>query len=105
MIVRHSLQKKLLFVIVAMKRWWSYLVVGALLGGGLIVSVFYSPIWYDDAGHFLVAREVARGNGMCYPLDSEGAKCIEDSPFVTMGPVQAYPLGGWMMVFGQSMLA
>jgi 4-amino-4-deoxy-L-arabinose transferase-like glycosyltransferase len=82
-----------------------YLIVGALLLGGLLMSAFYAPIWYDDAGHFLVAREVARGHGMCYPLDSSGDVCLADSPFITMGPVQAYPMGWWMRVWGETMLS
>jgi Dolichyl-phosphate-mannose-protein mannosyltransferase len=88
-----------------MRLLWAYLIVGALLLGGLIVSALYAPVWYDDAGHFLVAREVARGHGMCYPVASEEAACISDSPFITMGPVQAYPLGWWMRCLGESMLS
>jgi hypothetical protein len=88
-----------------MKTLWAYLIVGALLLGGLLLSAFYSPIWYDDAGHFLVAREVARGHGMCYPLNSSGDVCLADSPFITMGPVQAYPMGWWLRFCGETMLA
>jgi hypothetical protein len=87
-----------------MKKWMPYLIVLALLLGGLIVSAFHSPIWYDDAGHFLVAREAARGNGLCYPLDQTGENCNSDSPFITMGPVLAYPLAGWMALLGEKML-
>ncbi|MBL0020517.1 MAG: hypothetical protein IPP17_29805 [Bacteroidetes bacterium] len=87
-----------------MKKWMPYLIVLTLLLGGLIVSAFHSPIWYDDAGHFLVAREAARGNGLCYPLDLTGEHCESDSPFTTMGPVLAYPLAGWMAILGESML-
>lgn len=88
-----------------MKPWIAYLLVGALLLGGLALSACYSPVWYDDAGHYLVAREVARGHGMCYPLQSDAADCVPGSPFITMGPVQAYPLGAWLAVFGESMAA
>lgn len=88
-----------------MKRWLAYLSVGALLLGGLLVAAFHAPIWYDDAGHYLVARAIASGDGMCYPLDSDGANCVENSPFITMGPVQAYPLGAWLRLVGDTMLA
>jgi hypothetical protein len=79
------------------------LITTTLLLGGLITAALTSPVWYDDAGHYLVAREIARGHGMCYPLDPEGITCIPNSPFITMGPVQAHPLGVWLKITGDSM--
>lgn len=103
--IRFIRSKKMRYLLGAhMNKWLKYGIVLTLLLGGLVVSAFYSPIWYDDAGHFLVAREAARGNGLCYPLDDDGQNCIPDSPFITMGPVLAYPLAGWMALLGESML-
>ncbi len=88
-----------------MKYWLAYLIVGTLLLGGLIVSALYSPVWYDDAGHFLVATEVANGSGMCYPLGVVDLdSCDHDSPFITMGPFLTYPIGTLMGLFGSTML-
>ena len=80
-----------------------YFLVFGLLLTGLLISAFYSPVWYDDAGHFLVAKEAANGHGICYPLDSNG-KCAENSPFITMGPALTWPIAAWMAVFGVGML-
>ena len=79
-----------------------YYIVFGLLLALLLISAHYSPIWYDDAGHFLVAREAASGHGICYPLDSEGT-CDANSAFITMGPVLTWPVAAWMAALGKKM--
>lgn len=87
-----------------MKARLTYLAVILLVVGGLVVAAFTSPVWYDDVGHWLVAREISRGEGMCYPLEAGSMRNASKSGFITMGPILAYPIGGWMAVFGESML-
>lgn len=69
----------------------------------LVLSAWRSPVWYDDAGHFLVVRELVMENETCYPVDLAHGVCDEDSPFITMGPALNYPLASWMQLLGLSM--
>ena len=68
----------------------------------LLISAIYSPVWYDDAGHFLVAKSATEGSEICYPLNSEGL-CEANSPFITMGPVLSLPISIWLRLFGADM--
>lgn len=74
--------------------------------GLLIVSAFVSPVWYDDAGHFMVAREAAVHGESCYPtlFTAEGTvECDPQSAFITMGPALTRPVAVAMGIFGTDM--
>lgn len=67
------------------------LLIGALLLGW---NAWKSPVWYDDAGHYLVAKAWAETGEWCYPVVAEDGRiteCIQGSPFITMGPALAWP--------------
>ncbi|HHG83695.1 MAG TPA: hypothetical protein ENJ82_03010, partial [Bacteroidetes bacterium] len=70
----------------------------------LVLSACYAPIWYDDAGHFIVIREFVSEGVACYPVDLGAGICDAQSPFITLGPALNYPLAGWMWAFGPNML-
>jgi hypothetical protein len=67
----------------------------------MLLSLFCNPVWYDDAGHFIVARQAAQTGEACYPVTS--TDCRPDSPFITMGPALTWPLAAWMALFGAEM--
>lgn len=58
-----------------------------------------SPVWYDDAGHFIVVREALLGNGFCYPA---ATGCDPDSPFITLGHPLNRIYAAFMGLFGES---
>lgn len=70
----------------------------------LVLSVLVSPVWYDDAGHYLVIRQLVDGGEACYPVHLAVGDCRPDSPFITMGPALNWPLAGWLWVTGGEML-
>jgi hypothetical protein len=81
----------------------SYLILLVVVTVLLALSAWKSPIWYDDAGHFLVVRELVMENDPCYPVDLAHGVCDKESAFITMGPALNYPLASWMQLFGISM--
>ncbi|MEM6273321.1 MAG: glycosyltransferase family 39 protein [Bacteroidota bacterium] len=88
-----------------MHRSLPYLILFALVAGLLVLSAFRSPVWYDDAGHYLVVRELVAEGTPCYPVDLDESRCDPDSPFITLGPALSYPLGSWGQLFGTEMLS
>lgn len=68
-------------------------------------STRLSPIWYDDAGHFIVVRHFVETGTLAYPLNSQTLQSDPDSPFITMGPAVNYPAKIWMQLFGTKMIA
>lgn len=81
------------------KYLWLFFALALLL----VLSALSSPVWYDDAGHYLVAREGAAHGELCYPIDVGADICDPTSPYITMGPAPAWMLVGWMKVLGTQM--
>lgn len=69
------------------------------------LSAWLSPVWYDDAGHFIVVRHLVETGTLAYPLNSITGEAAESSPFITMGPALNYPAAAWMHIFGTKMIA
>lgn len=86
-----------------MRNTLSYLVLLLVIAVILALSAWRSPVWYDDAGHFLVVQELVMENEACYPTDLARGVCDEASPYITMGPALNYPLASWMQLLGVSM--
>lgn len=51
----------------------------------LIVAVFIFPIWYDEAGHFIVLENWLNGNGDAFTVDSATKNFDRNSGLITMG--------------------
>lgn len=69
----------------------------------MLASAFTSPVWYDDAGHWIVARQWAETGSLCYPVEPAADVCDPVSPYITMGPALSFPGGLWMKNFGVEM--
>lgn len=83
-----------------MKRNLKYWIFVPILLGLLLICLQRAKVWYDDAGHWHVARSISEGRGYCYLLDSETGDCDPYSAYITMGPAAALP-GAWAMnLFG-----
>lgn len=82
-----------------------YALLFGVFGCLLVIAALYAPIWYDDAGHYIVIRELIGEGVACYPVELNRGECDPNSPFITMGPALNYPLGSWMRILGTSMLA
>ena len=68
----------------------------------LLLGAWLGPVWYDDAGHYIVIREALAGHGFCYP---GGDSCDPGSPFITLGLPLNVLYAAFMGLFGGSMLA
>jgi 4-amino-4-deoxy-L-arabinose transferase-like glycosyltransferase len=93
-----------LFQLHRLRKLQLYGILFLSFAGLLLVSAFFSPVWYDDAGHFIVLRELLAEGRTCYPADPGMGICNPDSPFITMGPALNYPLGSWMGWLGIDMM-
>jgi hypothetical protein len=67
----------------------------------LCISLLVSPVWYDDAGHYLVAKQAMETGTPCYPVNPD--RCDAQSPFITMGPALTWPAVAWMKAWGSEM--
>jgi 4-amino-4-deoxy-L-arabinose transferase-like glycosyltransferase len=74
-----------------MRRALPYLLVVIPIVLMLVGNAFWTPVWYDDAGHWHVAREVAESGQFCYQLNSQTGECDAASQYITMGPLLTYP--------------
>ena len=94
----------------SLNNYLKYLLLGGFLIAMLGISVRYSPIWYDDAGHYIVAKHYNDTGVMGYPVfrfqedEEDFRKRSEESPFVTMGPTLSYPGAYLLSVFGLKMI-
>lgn len=84
-------------------------ILGILLlaAAGLAGYALTTPVWYDDAGHYLVSKAWAHTGEMAYPskmVDGTVVEAIPHSPFITLGPNIAWP-GMWLIrQFGGEMM-
>lgn len=69
-----------------------------------VLAAVSSPVWYDDAGHYLVIEVLARHRDVCYPVHMVAGDCRVDSPFITLGPMLNYPLAVVYRLSGGGML-
>lgn len=67
---------------------------------GLLLSAATSPIWYDDAGHFLVIDQALRTGTLAYPSFTGPDP---NSPFITLGSPLNHVYWGAMELFGGGM--
>lgn len=81
---------------------WFALMLAALCLLGL--SAWSSPVWYDDAGHHLVARHLSETGSYCYPVEQRVDSCDGLSQFITMGPALTYPVAAWMGAWGSEVI-
>lgn len=71
----------------------------------LVLAAGTSPVWYDDAGHYLVIKALAEHGEVCYPVHMAAGDCQPDSPFITLGPTLNYPLAAVLWLTGGGMYA
>lgn len=57
----------------------------------LCMNALWTPVWYDDAGHFHVAQEVAETGQYAYKLNSATGEKDPASQYISMGPVLTEP--------------
>ncbi|MCS7074933.1 MAG: hypothetical protein NZ108_10745, partial [Bacteroidia bacterium] len=65
----------------AMKKKVVFVVLATLLL--LIIGMLYFPVWYDDAGHWLVFRTFIQTGTIAYPISSDAID--PSSQFITIG--------------------
>lgn len=69
----------------------------------LLLTAWLRPVWYDDAGHYLVIEQGVAEGTFCHPTDIENGVCDWQSPFITLGaPLNIY-YASWLKVFGGEM--
>ncbi len=71
--------------------------------GFLLICAWLRPVWYDDAGHFLVIREGLESGRFCHPTDPALDICNSDSPYITLGSPLNHVYALWMALFGKGM--
>lgn len=82
-----------------------YLILVLGFAGLLVASLYTSRIWYDDTGHYRVAKQLTESGELCYPTHSDGEQCVEHSPFITAGPFVHHAMAKWMNIFGPEFYA
>ncbi len=80
-----------------------YQLVFIPLLGLLLFCAWLRPVWYDDAGHYLVIRQGLETGDFCHPTDLALSNCSVDSPFITLGAPLNHAHALWMTCFGEGM--
>jgi len=69
----------------------------------LVMAAGLRPVWYDDAGHYLVIEQGMKTGEFCYPQNLSQGICSADSPFITMGKPLMAVYAAWGKLFGAGM--
>lgn len=86
-----------------MFRFHKYHLVFIALLALLLCSAWLRPVWYDDAGHYLVIQQGIETNEFCHPTDLSAGECDSRSPFITLGAPLNHVYAAWMYCFGSGM--
>lgn len=71
----------------------------------LVFAVFVFPLWYDEAGHFIVLENWLNSNGDAFTVDSAAKNFDRNSGLITMGFANKILAFAVAKVFGLSITA